>query len=178
MQDLGPCLISGQRRTRDQSDSPPKLSTTPRYRPRYPGEVFDDLVESAGLSPGDPVVEIGAGSGIATEALGRTAEGRGTCRGLVEPGGSLALVWTEVISSGQEPIESLPYPLYQLASDLQAWPGRSEPIGTGVEPCRSSRTLSERSWGRPLPRTKSAVTNCDDTQRSGPAGGLTGYDGE
>ena len=68
---------------------------------------------------------------------------------LVEPGGSLALVWTEVISSGQEPIESLPYPLYQLASDLQAWPGRSEPIGSGVEPCRSSRMLSERSWGRP-----------------------------
>lgn len=40
-----------------------------RYRPRYPDEVFDDLVESVGLTCGDKVVEIGAGTGIATEPL-------------------------------------------------------------------------------------------------------------
>jgi methyltransferase (TIGR00027 family) len=40
-----------------------------RYRPRYPDDVFDDLAELAGLSFGDTLVEIGAGTGIATEPL-------------------------------------------------------------------------------------------------------------
>lgn len=40
-----------------------------RYRPRYPQACFDDLVETAGLKPGDEVVEVGAGTGIATVPL-------------------------------------------------------------------------------------------------------------
>jgi SAM-dependent methyltransferase len=35
-------------------------------RPRYPAEVFDDLVRISGLAPGDRLLEIGPGTGIAT----------------------------------------------------------------------------------------------------------------
>jgi SAM-dependent methyltransferase len=37
-----------------------------RYRPRYPPALFADLVSAYGLELGDRVVEIGAGTGIAT----------------------------------------------------------------------------------------------------------------
>jgi SAM-dependent methyltransferase len=40
-----------------------------RYRPRYPDELFDVLVRETGVGPGDAVVEIGAGTGIATVPL-------------------------------------------------------------------------------------------------------------
>ncbi|MGH9081136.1 MAG: class I SAM-dependent methyltransferase [Acidimicrobiales bacterium] len=40
-----------------------------RYRPRYPAAVFDLIVEESGADPGDAVVEIGAGTGIATVPL-------------------------------------------------------------------------------------------------------------
>jgi len=124
--------------------------------------VFDDIVESTRLAPGDRAIEIGAGTGIATEqlvdrglevtaiepsaALADVAKSKVTGRAqffigrfedfspdssakllaafnslhwvdpriavdlavqLVEPGGSLALVWTEVISWGEDPFEEL-----------------------------------------------------------------------
>jgi SAM-dependent methyltransferase len=40
-----------------------------RYRPRYPDAVIDDIVELGHLQPGARTVEIGAGTGIGTEAL-------------------------------------------------------------------------------------------------------------
>ena len=40
-----------------------------RYRPRYPEQLFDRLIDRAGLSPGAAVLEVGAGTGIATEPL-------------------------------------------------------------------------------------------------------------
>jgi SAM-dependent methyltransferase len=40
-----------------------------RYRPRYPEGVFDDIVKLGCVPPGAGVIEIGAGTGIATEAL-------------------------------------------------------------------------------------------------------------
>lgn len=40
-----------------------------RFRPRYPDAVFDDIVELGDLQPGARSVEIGAGTGIGTEAL-------------------------------------------------------------------------------------------------------------
>ncbi len=40
-----------------------------RYRPRYPDTVFDTLERETGVGPGDVVVEIGAGTGIATVPL-------------------------------------------------------------------------------------------------------------
>ena len=131
-----------------------------RYRPRYPEGVFDDIMEIAGLSLGAKAIEIGAGTGIATEPLVRrglavtaiepavemasVAASKLTDRAqiivgrfedystpepvqlvasfnawhwvepragvdrvaeLLEPNGFLALVWTEVVSWGQDPFE-------------------------------------------------------------------------
>jgi len=40
-----------------------------RYRPRYPIELFDDIINLGELKPGATAIEIGAGTGIATGSL-------------------------------------------------------------------------------------------------------------
>ncbi len=40
-----------------------------RSRPRYPAAVFDRFLQVSGLGAGDPVLEVGMGTGIATEEL-------------------------------------------------------------------------------------------------------------
>lgn len=132
-----------------------------RFRPRYPVELFDDLVRLGDLTDGARIVEVGAGTGIATRALvdrgldvlalepasGMAAVARATlgARARVEvvrfedwvpsrkvravaafnawhwvhpevgvenafralaPGGSLAIVWIEVVSWGEERFET------------------------------------------------------------------------
>jgi trans-aconitate methyltransferase len=67
-----------------------------RYRPRYPDDLFDDLVASAGLSPGDKVLEIGAGTGIATEPLVQ----RGLDVMAIEPAAALAAVAEAKLAEG------------------------------------------------------------------------------
>jgi SAM-dependent methyltransferase len=57
-----------------------------RVRPDYPAELFDDLVALAGLRPGARVLEIGCGTGQATEPLAR----RGLVIVCVELGEGLA----------------------------------------------------------------------------------------
>lgn len=57
-----------------------------RYRPRYPEAVFDDIVRIADMSDGSEVIEIGAGTGIATEPLVR----RGLSMTAIEPSPELA----------------------------------------------------------------------------------------
>ncbi|MGI5231908.1 class I SAM-dependent methyltransferase [Actinoallomurus sp. CA-142502] len=78
-----------------------------RTRPVCPPRLFDDLVEQAGLEPGDRVVEIGCGTGQATVPLAR----RGLAVTAVEPGTELAAVArrrlagfpaTEVVTSSFE----------------------------------------------------------------------------
>jgi SAM-dependent methyltransferase len=131
-----------------------------RYRPRYPEAVFDDILGVTDTTAGTEVIEIGAGTGIATEPLVRRglsvtaiepspemaalAQAKSGDRGsvfvgrfenysapgpvqlvtafnawhwvepetavnrvaeLLAPGGSLALVWTEVVSWGEEPFK-------------------------------------------------------------------------
>ncbi len=58
------------------------------YRPGYPDETFNDLISIAGLGPGDHIIEIGAGTGIATEPLAR----RGLSITCLEPGPDMAAV--------------------------------------------------------------------------------------
>ena len=131
-----------------------------KYRPRYPDGLFDDIVALGALQGGASAIEIGAGTGIATEPLANRglqvtaiepasamaalgAKKLGTrarfvvgrfeewapieqvqlviaCNAwhwiephagvqlvaeLLPSGGTLALVWTEIVSWGQEPFE-------------------------------------------------------------------------
>jgi len=57
-----------------------------QYRPRYPDGLFDDIVELGALQPGATVIEIGAGTGIATGALAD----RGLQVTAIEPASAMA----------------------------------------------------------------------------------------
>jgi SAM-dependent methyltransferase len=59
-----------------------------RRRPRYPAELFDQVVEVAGLGDRDPVLEVGVGTGIATQELIR----RGLHVTGIEPSPEMAAV--------------------------------------------------------------------------------------
>ncbi|MGB3327369.1 MAG: class I SAM-dependent methyltransferase [Thermomicrobiales bacterium] len=59
-----------------------------RLRPRYPAHVMDTLVAEAGLEPGNRVLEIGAGTGIATLALAE----RDLAVTAIEPGPEMAAI--------------------------------------------------------------------------------------
>ncbi len=133
-----------------------------RYRPRYPEALFDGLMTAAEIEPQDRVLEIGAGTGIATRGLverglsvtatepsvamleiGRSELGDQVAwhcarfedlpdidpvrlvlafnawhwvepttaldqvASVLQPGGSIALIWTEVVSWGESPFEQL-----------------------------------------------------------------------
>jgi hypothetical protein len=56
------------------------------HRPRYPEQLFDRLMDRARLSPGAAVLEVGAGTGIATKSLVE----RGLRVTAVEPASELA----------------------------------------------------------------------------------------
>src|SRR5215467_6876106 len=57
-----------------------------RARPDYPAALFDDLIEAAGLTPGDRLLEVGCATGKATVPLARRGF-RITC---IELGADLA----------------------------------------------------------------------------------------
>jgi SAM-dependent methyltransferase len=164
-----------------------------RYRPRYPSAVFDDMVKLANLARGAALIEVGAGTGIATVplaergfavtaiepaaemaavagaqladraqvfvgkfenypardpvalvasfnawhwldprvAVDRVAE-------ILEPRGSLALIWTEVISWGQEPFER------RLAEIFGGpWEKRFEHVDGSMRPVREDGRFDE-----------------------------------
>jgi SAM-dependent methyltransferase len=176
-----------------------------RYRPRYPEELFDEIVELAELEPGAKAIEIGAGTGIATgplisrglqvvaiepapamSALARDKFGdkarfvdgrfenwpesegveliaafnawhwvdpvRGTSLAsrLLPPGGSLALVWTDVLSWGENDFEA------RLAEVTGSpWPKRLDLVPASLQPIRyDSRfgdfTVRHHRFGRTL----------------------------
>lgn len=69
-----------------------------QVRPRYPGEIWDRLFNVTQLQPGARVLEVGAGTGIATAELVR----RGCHVTALEPGAAMAaIVENELETSGQ-----------------------------------------------------------------------------
>jgi SAM-dependent methyltransferase len=80
-----------------------------RHRPGYPDAVVDGLIELAGLSPGSPVLEIGAGTGKATSMFAA----RGMRVLAVEPSAEMAAVARRVCAAvGDVRIEQ---------SDFERW---------------------------------------------------------
>jgi SAM-dependent methyltransferase len=164
-----------------------------RYRPRYPESIFDDIMEIAGLAPGAKAIEVGAGTGIATEPLVRrglavtaiepaaemvaVAKSKLADRAqifvgrfedystqghvqlissfnawhwvepgiavdraaqLIEPRGCLALIWTEVVSWGQDPFEE------RLAEVFgHPWTKRLDHIDGSMQPIRDDARFDD-----------------------------------
>lgn len=175
-----------------------------RYRPRYPSDLFTTLLTEADLVEGDLVVEIGAGTGIATQPLaecGLTVHAvepapelatlaRGKLQGrasfisgrfeecplrhrahlvaafnawhwinpaigldraadLLEPHGTLALVWTEVVSWGPPRFEERLTELFGAR-----WPKVQPGIKESLRPVRSHPRYGEiRVFHHPFERT-------------------------
>lgn len=63
-----------------------------KYRPVYPQELFQDLIDYAGVNPSADILEIGCGTGQATSGLVERGFTRITC---VELGGQLAKIASE-----------------------------------------------------------------------------------
>jgi SAM-dependent methyltransferase len=72
-----------------------------RHRPHYPAAIFDDFIVVDGLAPGDRVVEIGAGTGIATLPLAD----RGLRVTGIEPASAMAALLKAKVGGGVEVIE-------------------------------------------------------------------------
>ena len=93
-----------------------------RYRPRYPESVFDDIVRVAGIAEGAEVIEVGAGTGIATEPLAR----RGFSVTAIEPSPEMAAL-AELKLRGRGSVfvgrfEDYPEPgPVQLIASFNAW---------------------------------------------------------
>ena len=181
-----------------------------QYRPRYPASLFDDIMVRGELQPGMAVVEVGAGTGIATAPLvdrglhvtaiepapamaavaaeklaarARIVVGRFedwpqteqvqlvvACNAwhwvqpeaglelaakLLPSGGALALVWTEVVSWGNEPFEDRlaeafgsPWPktLEQVLGSLCAVEDDRRFIDADVRRHRFERTLDAETY--------------------------------
>lgn len=180
-----------------------------RYRPRYPDAAFDLLVGETGVVPADTVVEIGAGTGIATLPLadlgldviaiepardlaalaaaklgdrGRVVVGRfedcalpdrvkvvtafnawhwvepttGLERAarLLDAGGWLALVWTEVVAWGPPGFDA------RLADLFGApWPKRWDNVAASLRPVVDDDRFDDiRTFHHPFARQLDAAT--------------------
>jgi len=87
-------------------------------RPSYPDALFDDCVREAGLKPGERILEVGAGTGKATEGFAR----RGFAVLAVEPGAQMIAVAKQVLAQ---------YPNVEFVeSTFEKW--TSEPHAFGL----------------------------------------------
>lgn len=91
-----------------------------RVRPRYPEAMFDDLSRLAGMAPGCRVLEIGAGTGIATQPLAE----RGCRVTAIELGANMAAVAARKLAG---------FPHVRVVVDaFEAWPLPAEPFDVVV----------------------------------------------
>jgi SAM-dependent methyltransferase len=198
-----------------------------RYRPRYPAELFVTLFREAGLGESDLVVEIGAGTGLATQPLvesglrvhavepalelARLAEEKSGGKAvfvhgsfedsplpprarlvaafnawhwvnpsvaldraaeLLEPEGSLALVWTEVLSWGPSRFEQ------QLAELSGApWPKVMPHVEESLGPVRADPRYGDlRVFHHPFERTLDGASYVAVTQTYGGRRSAEEYD--
>ena len=131
-----------------------------RARPRYPAALFDAVVHHCGLHPGDHVVEIGSGTGIAT----RPMVDRGLMVTCIELGGALVAVAEARFASTNnvhivhadfetwQPADAarfdgvaLDRPLRRLPQTRRPAPPGWPPRRVGGEPCLSLRRATTSS---------------------------------
>ena len=90
------------------------------HRPGYPQALFDDLMAAAALEPQDAILELGCGSGQATQSL--APYGRPILA--LDPGGSL-------IEAAQRRLAGAPHVHFEV-STFEAWQAPSRAFGLVV----------------------------------------------
>ncbi|HZM83928.1 MAG TPA: rRNA adenine N-6-methyltransferase family protein [Candidatus Limnocylindrales bacterium] len=106
-------------------------------RPPYPQRVYDLLADNYGLAPGCQVLEVGPGSGTATDAL----LARGAHVTAVEPGGSLAELLRDrhrlCARYLRQPPKPLPVTVWrerlQAGGFVQSCVGRAHPLDPAAD---------------------------------------------
>lgn len=93
-------------------------------RPDYPAQLFDRLIKTCGLQPGDRVLEVGAGPGKATSPLAQ----RGLQVTALEPGLALAARAREALAD---------YPVDVVETTFEDWHG---------EPSAYNAVAAATSW--------------------------------
>jgi SAM-dependent methyltransferase len=126
-----------------------------RYRPGYPGTVFDRLMEFGPLRSGDRALEIGAGTGRATRPLAE----RGLAVTAVEPSSRMAELArrnTEdlpgvTVEEGSFEGWALPKEPFRLVVSAQAWHWVRPEIGyPKARAALAPEGLLALLWNRPL----------------------------
>jgi SAM-dependent methyltransferase len=141
--------------------------TYDRARPGYPDELFDQLVAQGGLQPGDPVLEVGAGTGKATRSL----LARGLAVTAVEPSPEMAGVLQRACPGVVVRLHSfdegdLPVGAFALVTAAQSWHWV-----TPVERSRRAAAVLRSGgwlavwWNGPAPRDDDVRHGIDDAYR-------------
>jgi SAM-dependent methyltransferase len=117
-------MADGRERLRDTFDS--VAQNYQQARPDYPDELYDALIQQAGLQPGDRLLEIGCATGKATLPLAR----RGFRITGLEIGAALAsaarqnlaaFATVEIIQADFETWRPAPAPAFDLVFAATAW---------------------------------------------------------
>jgi len=115
-------------------------------RPSYPDALFEDCIREAGLKPGEPILEVGAGTGKATEGFLR----HGLSVLAIEPGPQMIAAAKEALAaySNITFVESTfenwtPEPqAFGLIAAAQAWHWVDPAVGFK----KAHRVLRENGW--------------------------------